>query len=222
MLTYILLLVMILISSVASVKVRNNFNEFSKYRSSSNLTGAETAMKILKQNGINNVKVQPISGNLTDHYDPRDKTIRLSEGVYGSTSVSAVSVAAHEVGHAIQDFEDYGFLRFRSALVPLVNFSSRFVMVLIMLGFILQWTGMIDLGIILYSLSVLFHLVTLPVEFDASKRAMNHLVEYQIITEGEKAGTKKVLGAAAMTYVASTLVSVVQLLRFISLRNRRN
>lgn len=219
---YILLMLMMAMSMIASAKVSSNYAKYSKVRSSSGLTGEQAARKILEQNGIYDVDIQPINGHLTDHYDPRDKTIRLSENVYGSTSVSAVSIAAHEVGHAIQDNESYAFLRFRSALAPVVNFTSRFTFILIMLGLFLNMVGLVDLGIILFSASVLFHIVTLPVEFDASNRAMKHLVNYSIISAEEKRGTKKVLGAAAMTYVASTLVSVIQLLRFMSMRNSRN
>ena len=219
---YLLLMIMMGVSMLASAKVSSNYAKYSRVRSSSGLTGEQAARKILEQNGIYDVDIQPINGQLTDHYDPRDKTIRLSENVYGSDSISAVSIAAHEVGHAIQDNEAYAFLRFRSALVPVVNFTSRFTFILIMLGLFLNIAGLVDLGIILFSASVLFHIVTLPVEFDASNRAMKHLVNYSIISSEEKTGTKKVLGAAAMTYVASTLVSVIQLLRFMSMRNNRN
>ncbi|WP_103980942.1 zinc metallopeptidase [Helcococcus massiliensis] len=219
---YLLLMIMMGVSMLASAKVSSNYAKYSRVRSSSGLTGEQAARKILEQNGIYDVDIQPINGQLTDHYDPRDKTIRLSENVYGSDSVSAVSIAAHEVGHAIQDNEAYAFLRFRSALVPVVNFTSRFTFILIMLGLFLNIVGLVDLGIILFSASVLFHVVTLPVEFDASNRAMKHLENYSIISSEEKTGTKKVLGAAAMTYVASTLVSVIQLLRFMSMRNNRN
>ena len=201
---YLLLMIMMGVSMLASAKVSSNYAKYSRVRSSSGLTGEQAARKILEQNGIYDVDIQPINGQLTDHYDPRDKTIRLSENVYGSDSVSAVSIAAHEVGHAIQDNEAYAFLRFRSALVPVVNFTSRFTFILIMLGLFLNIAGLVDLGIILFSASVLFHIVTLPVEFDASNRAMKHLVNYSIISSEEKTGTKKVLGAAAMTYVAST------------------
>lgn len=216
---YILLIIAMIISMFASMKVRTNYEKFSKIAASSGLTGAEAAKIILDKNGIYDVSVQPINGTLTDHYDPKSKVIRLSQGIYDSNSVSAVSVAAHEVGHAIQDNEGYAFLRFRSALVPVVNFTSRFTFIIIFAGIFLELVELIDVGIILFSLSVLFHIVTLPVELDASKRAMNTLVANNIITSEEKAGTKKVLGAAAMTYVASMLASLIQLFRFISIRN---
>lgn len=216
---YILLIIAMIISMFASMKVRTNYEKFSKVAASSGLTGAEAAKIILDKNGIYDVSVQPINGILTDHYDPKSKVIRLSQGIYDSDSVSAVSVAAHEVGHAIQDNEGYAFLRFRSALVPVVNFTSRFTIIIIFAGIFLELVELIDVGIILFSLSVLFHIVTLPVELDASKRAMNTLVANSIITSEEKSGTKKVLGAAAMTYVASMLTSLIQLFRFISIRN---
>lgn len=216
---YILLIIAMFISMFASLKVRSNYVKFSKVAASSGLTGSEAAKIILDKNGIYDVSVQPINGILTDHYDPKSKVIRLSQGIYDSDSVSAVSVAAHEVGHAIQDNEGYAFLRFRSALVPVVNFTSRFTFIIIFAGIFLELVELIDVGIILFSLSVLFHIVTLPVELDASKRAMNTLVANSIITSEEKSGTKKVLGAAAMTYVASMLTSLIQLFRFISIRN---
>ncbi len=219
---YILLIIAMIISMFASMKVKTNYQKFSKIAASSGLTGAEAAKIILDKNGIYDVSVQPINGTLTDHYDPKSKVIRLSQGIYDSNSVSAVSVAAHEVGHAIQDNEGYAFLRFRSALVPVVNFTSKFTFIIIFAGFFLELVELIDIGIILFALSVLFHIVTLPVELDASKRALNTLVANNIITSEEKYGTKQVLGAAAMTYVASMLVSLIELFRFISIRNSRS
>lgn len=218
---WIVLIVTLIITAVAQARVKSKYTEYAKVQASSGLTGAEVAKIILNQNGINDVQVQPINGVLTDHYDPRDKTIRLSQGIYDKSTISAVSVAAHEVGHAIQHNESYAFLKFRSTLAPVVQFTSRFVFILIFAGFFLEALGLIDLGIILYSLSVLFHIITLPVEFDASNRAKKHLVQYGIITEAERQGTDEVLGAAAMTYVASMLTSLVQLMRFILMRNSR-
>ncbi|MFM1575170.1 zinc metallopeptidase, partial [Helcococcus ovis] len=212
----ILLFVMIGVSIWASFKVSSNFEKFSKVASKSGMTGREVARMILNRNGLSDVDIQQISGSLTDHYDPRDKVIRLSESVYDSTSIAAISVAAHEVGHAIQDKDGYLMLNFRSLLAPVVGFTSRFVFVLIFMGFLLEFTNLINLGIALYSLSVLFHIVTLPVELNASKRALDNLTYNGIITVEEKSSSKKVLGAAAMTYVASMLVSILQLLRFIS------
>ncbi|EHR33913.1 zinc metallopeptidase [Helcococcus kunzii] len=216
--TYILLLLMIGLSMWASYKVTSIFDKYSDEISAKGMTGAEVAQLILNRNGINDVTIQPIAGKLTDHYDPRNKTLRLSEEVYGKRSISAISVAAHEVGHAIQHNESYAFLKFRSLLAPVVSFTSNFVMMLIILGFIIQMSGLINLGIALYALSVLFHIVTLPVEFDASRRALINLEQNSILTRDEEVGSKSVLRSAAMTYVASALVSVVQLLRLMGMR----
>lgn len=216
--TYLLLMASILLTFFASMRVRSNYSKFSKVRVQSGMTGAEVAKLILNRQGIYDVSIQPVSGNLTDHYDPRSKTVRLSEGVYGGTSISAVSIAAHEIGHAIQHNESYYFLKFRSMLAPVVSFTSNFVFILIMIGFLLGSMNLVNIGIILFSLSVLFQVITLPVEFDASRRAMDNLEDYRIISNDEKNGAKKVLGAAAMTYVASMLVSLMQLLRFLNMR----
>lgn len=215
---YILLIVMIFVSMIVSYKVNSNFRKFSKQAAHSGLTGREVAKLILDRNGIYDVNIQPVAGQLTDHYDPRSKTIRLSESVYDESSISAISVAAHEVGHAIQDYEHYYFLRFRSALAPIVQFTSSFVTILIFAGLILEFWRLFDIGIILYAFSVLFHVITLPVELDASRRAFNEMEINNLITQDEARGTKKVLGAAAMTYVASMLISIIQLARFINLR----
>lgn len=216
--TYILLLLMMGLSMWASYKVTSIFDKYSDEISAKGMTGAEVAQLILNRNGINDVTIQPIAGKLTDHYDPRNKTLRLSEEVYGKRSISAISVAAHEVGHAIQHNESYAFLKFRSLLAPVVSFTSNFVMMLIILGFFIQMSGLINLGIALYALSVLFHIVTLPVEFDASRRALINLEQNSILTRDEEVGSKSVLRSAAMTYVASALVSVVQLLRLMGMR----
>lgn len=207
-----------ILSFWASIKVRSNYSKFSKVAVNSGMTGAEVAKLILNRQGIYDVTVQEVSGNLTDHYDPRNKTVRLSEGVYDGTSISAVSIAAHEIGHAIQHNEAYYFLTFRSALAPIVSFTSNFVFMLIIAGFILQITSLVNLGIILFSLTLLFQIITLPVEFDASNRALRCLEDYRVITQDEKKGSKKVLGAAALTYVAAALVSLAQLLRFLNMR----
>lgn len=159
-----------------------------------------------------------VNGKLTDHYDPRSKTIRLSESVYNSSSLAAIAVAAHEVGHAIQDSEDYLFLAFRHKLFPLVNFTSQFVWVLIFIGFMFEATGLIDLGVLFFSLTVLFQIVTLPVELNASKRAMVHLVDGGHIEIDEVRGSKKVLSAAALTYVAAMIYSIFNLIRLVVMR----
>lgn len=216
--TYLFLLIMIVLSMWASHKVTSNFDKYAEEISSKGFTGAEVAQLILNRNGINDVTVQPIAGKLTDHYDPRNKTLRLSEAVYGERSVSAISVAAHEVGHAIQHNEGYAFLKFRSLLAPVVSFSSNFVMILIIVGYIIEMSGLVNLGIAIYALSVLFHIITLPVEFDASRRALINLEQNSLLTRDEEIGSKTVLRSAAMTYVVSALLSVVQLIRLMGMR----
>ena len=177
---------------------------------------------ILDRNGLSNVKVSPISGNLTDHYDPRTKHISLSEEIYNETSISAIAVAAHECGHAIQDKEAYSYLRFRSSMVPVVNFTSRIASIVIFLGFILQFVNLIEIGIVLLCVGLLFQLVTLPVEFNASSRAKKQLKECGLIDKKDTKGTNKVLKAAAFTYVASFLATAIQVLRLVLIsRNRK-
>lgn len=220
--SYLLLIGMMILASFASMRVSSTFSKFSNTPSMSGLTGREVAQLILNRQGINDVTIQPVAGHLSDHYDPRTKTVRLSENVYNSNSISAISVAAHEVGHAIQHHESYFFLTFRSALAPVVSFTSNFVMILILAGIFLQFFALAKIGVILYALAVLFHIITLPVEYDASRRAKDLMEDYRVISPEEKGGVKKVLGAAALTYVASTLVAIVQLLRFVSMVNRRD
>ena len=191
----------------------------------SGMTGAQAAEHILHTAGIYDVSVQHISGNLTDHYDPRNKVLRLSDSTYGSSSVAAVGVAAHECGHAIQHQKDYAPLSIRSAIVPLANFGSFLAWPLIVIGlFITSSTGslLINIGILCFSLAVLFQLVTLPVEFNASSRAVRILGETGILAQEELKGTKKVLKAAALTYVAGAAASILQLLRLVLLAGRRN
>ena len=186
------------------------------------MTGAQVAKLMLDRRGIYDVTVQPVPGVLTDHYDPRSKTVRLSEEVYDETSISAVSVAAHEVGHALQHNEQYAFLSFRSALAPVANFASKFVYILIVLGFLLGMVQPIDLAIVAFSAAVLFQIVTLPVEFNASKRALANLQEDGVLAVTEIGSSKKVLGAAALTYVAAMAVSLLNLARLIIMRNSRD
>ena len=191
------------------------------------MTGAEAARRLLNSQGIYDVTIEHISGSLTDHYDPRSKVLRLSDAVYGSDSVAAVSVAAHECGHAMQDNEDYAPLRFRSALVPVANFGSQLSWPLILIGVVFGGLGspLVQIGILMFTLAVLFQLVTLPVEFNASGRAIKLLDSQGILLAEEVSGTKKVLSAAALTYVAAAAASILQLLRLIILfggRNRRD
>ena len=177
---------------------------------------------ILDKNGLQNVSISEISGSLTDHYDPKNKHINLSTDIYNDSSISSISVAAHEVGHAIQDKEQYSFLVFRSKMVPIVNFTSRFATIFIALGFMLEIFDLANIGILLLSIGLLFQLVTLPVEFDASRRAKIQLEKLRIVNKKEIDESKKVLGAAAFTYVASFLASSLQIARLILInRNSR-
>jgi hypothetical protein len=218
--TYILVVIGAVICMIASAKVKSTFNKYSSYRSMSGLTGAQTAERILHAAGIYDVQVRHVSGSLTDHYDPRSKTLNLSDPVCNSNSVAAIGVAAHECGHAIQDATGYAPLNFRSALVPVANFGSMLAWPLILIGvFINNRTSMmiIDIGIWLFSLAVLFQLVTLPVEFNASSRALRMLQGQGILGEQELRYTRKVLKSAALTYVASAAASILQLLRIVLL-----
>lgn len=215
----ILLFAAIGLTIYAQIKVKSTFKKYSKVRGSFGQTGSQVARYILDKNGLYNVRVEHVYGELSDHYDPRAKVVRLSDSVYSSTSLAAIAVAAHEVGHAIQDANDYSFLRFRHALVPLVNFTSKFTWILVLAGLLFNMTGMLDLGIIFFSVAVLFQVITLPVEFNASKRALSELRTYELVADNEIRGSKKVLSAAALTYVAAMIYSVIELLRLIAIRN---
>ncbi len=223
--TYILIIIGVAISAIASARVNSTFKKYSKVRSMSGITGAEAAERILHTAGIYDVQVEHIKGNLTDHYDPRSKVLRLSDSVYGQASVAAVGVAAHECGHAIQHQVGYAPLNIRSAIVPVANFGSQLSWPLFLIGlFINGRTGynlMIG-GIVLFMGALLFQLVTLPVELNASSRAVRILSETGILRQDELPYTKKVLKAAALTYVAAALASVLQLLRLIILANGRS
>ena len=222
--TYILVLIGIILSLGASAKVNGTFRKYSRTWSRSGMTGAEAAKRILDANGIYDVAVRQVPGNLTDHYDPRSKTVNLSASVYGSTSISAIGVAAHECGHVIQDARGYAPLRIRTALVPAANIGSNLAIPLIILGVIIGGVGspLAELGIIMFSLAVLFQLVTLPVEFNASSRALRILGDSWILSEDEVRQAREVLGAAALTYVAAAASSILQLLRLVILFGRRN
>ncbi|GEN85351.1 zinc metallopeptidase [Oceanobacillus sp. FSL W8-0428] len=208
-------ILLMIVPMIASGKVKSTYTKYSKKQTSSGMTGADVARKILDDNGLHDVQIGMVKGELTDHYDPRKKQVNLSENNYRGRSMASSAVAAHEVGHAIQDQEDYAFLRFRTALVPVANFGSNISMFLIIAGIIMSSTNMLLFGIIFFAAAVLFQLVTLPVEFDASNRAMTQLVSTGIIRNNEERETKKVLNAAAMTYVAAALVAVAELIRFI-------
>lgn len=221
--TYFLVLLGALLSMIASASVNSAFSRYSSVRSMSGMTGAQAARRILDQNGLYHVKVEHISGSLTDHYDPKSKVLRLSDSTYSAGSVAAVGVAAHECGHAVQDSESYLPLRIRSALVPAANFGSRFGLPIFLFGLLFGANEfLMQIGIWVFLLSVLFQVVTLPVEFDASRRALKMLTGYGILGEQEVAGSRKVLRAAAMTYVAAAAASVLNLLRLVLLSRRRD
>lgn len=221
--TYILVILGIIITVAASARVKGTFNKYSKVRSVSGMTGADAARRILNSAGIYDVSVERIAGNLTDHYDPKNKVLRLSDSVYGSMSVAAIGVAAHECGHAIQEQKDYAFLRIRAGLVPIANIGSMLSWPIILLGlFIGAFDTLVLFGIILFSAAVLFQIVTLPVEFNASSRAIAVLDSTGILGNEEIRYTKKVLSAAALTYVASAAASILQLLRLVLLFGGKN
>lgn len=212
---FIYLAIIILIPIYAQMKVKSTYNKYTQVAASSRMTGAETARAILDQNGLYNVRVEETHGVLSDHYDPRDKTVRLSSENYHGHSVAGVAVAAHEVGHAIQDKEGYAFLRVRHALVPVANFGSNISWILILIGIFANLSGFLLAGIIFMAAAVLFQIVTLPVEFNASSRAMDQVVSLGVIRNDEERETRKVLSAAAMTYVAAALVAVLELVRLL-------
>lgn len=221
--TILLVLIGVVLSLLAQGRVTSTFNKYSRVRSRNGMTGAEVAKMLLHSQGIYDVQVRPVNGELTDHFDPRTKTVNLSQSVYGSTTVAALGVAAHECGHAMQHNEGYAPLRFRSALVPVANFGSKISWPLILVGVILGGLGspLCQIGILMFTLAVLFQLVTLPVEFNASRRAVKLLENQGILMGEEVTGTKKVLSAAALTYVAAAATSILQLLRLIILYGGR-
>ena len=229
--TYLVLVLPCLILSLwASSTVKSTFNRYSTQYSSRRITGAEAAQRVLRNNGVHNVRIEHVSGNLTDHYDPKTNVIRLSDGVYDSTSTAAIGVACHEAGHAVQYATNYAPIKLRAAIIPITNFGSKLAMPLILIGIVLSFLGnfsyaLVYLGIACFALSLVFQLVTLPVEFNASRRAVRAISDAGILTQQELSGAKKTLKAAAMTYVAATAVSLAQLLRLIILfggRKRRN
>lgn len=220
--TYLILIPAILISAWAQFKVSSTFNKYSTVRSINGYTGAQVARILLNDAGLQEVEIQQVPGKLSDHYDPRAKVLRLSSDVYGSTSVASIGVAAHEVGHAIQDKESYSALVFRNAIVPVVNFSSSLSWILFFIGILLSYSTLVTIGIILFLVVVLFQLVTLPVEFNASSRALKLLEARGILYDKEVDGARKVLSAAALTYVAATLMAVLQLVRLIAISNRNS
>ena len=221
--TYVVLVLpCILLSLWASANVNSTFKRYSGQYSRRGLTGAQAAERVLRANGVTNVRIERVSGNLTDHFDPKSSVIRLSDNVYGNTSTAAIGVACHEAGHAVQYAQDYAPIRIRSAVIPATNLGSKLAMPLILLGLLIGFMGdlsyfLIYLGIGCFGLSLVFQLVTLPVEFDASRRAMTAIAQSELLTEEEQRGARKTLSAAALTYVAATAVALSQLLRLLVL-----
>lgn len=221
--TYFLVIIGAVICMIASANVNGTYRKYNKVGNSRRMTGAQVADRILQEAGLGNIRIEHISGELTDHYDPRSKVLRLSDSVYGSTSIAAAGVAAHECGHAIQDKVNYVPIRLRNAIVPVVNLGSNLSWPIILIGLILGMPRLLQFGIILFSLTLLFQIVTLPVEFNASRRALNILEERGILAQEEMRGARKVLGAAAMTYVTAVISTLLQLLRLVLLfGNRRD
>lgn len=215
--TYLLLIIGMLLSVAASTKMKSTFSMYRKVPGHSGLTGAEVARRVLRSAGIYDVEVVPVKGSLTDHYDPRTKKVNLSEDVYGRTSLAAAGVAAHECGHAVQHATNYSFLKFRTAIVPVANIGANLSWPLFLVGLLLSYRPLLTAGIVLFSLAVLFQLVTLPVEVNASSRALKMLESTGILTPEENGGARKVLTAAALTYVAALASSILQLLRLLIL-----
>ena len=224
--TYIILVLpFVIFSMIASSRVNSTFKEYSTVYSRRGLTAADAAREVLRQNGVYDVRIEHVPGNLSDHYDPRENVIRLSDKVINSTSVAAIGVACHEAGHAVQYAENYGPIRFRAAIISITNIGSKLAMPLILVGIALSYLGEIFsyiayAGVILFGLAVLFQLVTLPVEFNASRRALKAITEYGILAPDEAQGAKKTLSAAAMTYVAALAVTFMQFLRLLLIVSR--
>lgn len=211
----ILVIIVISIPLIAQIGVSSNYQKYKRVKNTKELTGYDVARKILDENGLGDIYIVETKGELTDHYDPTKKVVRLSSDIYHGKTVAAMSVASHECGHAIQDKDGYTFMRIRSAIFPIVNVATSISYWIILLGFLFELLDLIYIGIALTCLGLLFQIVTLPVEFDASKRAGVFLKEYNLATEDESKGVKKMLGAAAMTYVAGVLASALQILRLI-------
>lgn len=217
--TMIILLPAIALAIFAQYKVRSTFRKYSEVRTAAGRTGAEVASELLRRRGVHEVKIEPVDGMLADHYDPRTKTLRLSPEVYGSTSVAAVGVSAHECGHALQHHEHYAPLALRSAIVPVATFGTNAAWILFLIGIFTRATILMDLGILLFMGYIAFSLITLPVEFDASRRAVTVLQGEGLVMPGEAAGVRAVLNAAALTYIAAAAMAILQLVRLLILRN---
>ena len=229
--TYVVLVLpCIIFSLIASSSVNSTFRKYSQQFSRRGITGAQAAERVLRANGVNGVTIARVSGNLTDHFDPKTNVIRLSDSVYGSTSTAAIGVACHEAGHAVQYAQNYAPIQLRAAIIPVTNLGSKLAMPLILIGLLLSAFesvsyGFVYLGIACFGLSLVFQLITLPVEFNASRRAMRAIEDGELLTDEEQRGARKTLTAAAMTYVAATAVALAQLLRLIAIfggRRRRD
>ncbi len=214
---YFFVLIAIIFTMIASARVNSTFKRYSAQRNHMGLTGAEAARKVLQQNGVYDVSIQRVAGNLTDHFDPRNRTIYLSQNVYDAPTTAAIGVAAHEAGHAVQHAEGYVPVKIRSAIIPITNIGSRLSMPLILLGLMFSIFELSLLGVLCFGLSLVFQLVTLPTEFDASRRALTALQSFGFLTEEELQGSRKTLRAAAMTYVAALAVSLTQFLRLFAI-----
>ncbi|MEA4900126.1 zinc metallopeptidase [Desulfitobacterium sp.] len=221
--TYIIIIPAIILSIYAQGKISTTYNKYSEVYSRAGYTGAQAARAILQANGLYDVRIEPVAGNLSDHYDPRDRTVRLSEGVYSGNSLASLAVAAHETGHAIQHANGYFPLQLRSTFVPVANFGSSLGPVLILIGFFMPaFNWLLQIGILAFSLAVIFQLITLPVEYNASHRAMALLQSNGMLAQDEVKGARRVLSAAALTYVAAALTAVLELARFILIAQGRN
>lgn len=218
---YFALLAIMIVSAVIQAKVNSTFNKYNKVLNARGITGAQAAQIVLRNHGVTDCGVFQTSGHLSDHYDPKANCIRLSESVYNSASVAAVGIAAHEAGHAVQYAHGYGPTKARAAILPVVQFASGAAIPLALIGFLFAWQPIIYLGIILYAAVTLFQLITLPVELNASRRAMKAISEYGMLSDGEAKGARQVLTVAALTYVAALAASVLQLLRLLTMANRR-
>lgn len=219
--TYYLVIIAMLLSVFASIGVKSTFAKYEKMKTARGITGAEAARKVLDMNGLQNVRVERVSGELTDHFDPRSNVIRLSDSTYSNTSVAAVGVAAHEAGHAVQYAVGYTPIKIRNAIVPVVNIGSSLAMPLFILGLVLNFLNLAYLGVFMFSFALVFQLITLPVELNASARAIKILDSSMILYENEVKPAKKVLKAAAMTYVAAVAATALQLLRLLLILNNR-
>lgn len=219
----LIILGIILIPIIAQIYISSNYANYSKIENKKNITGFEVARKILDKNGLDKIHIVEVKGNLTDHYDPTYKVVRLSTSIFHGSSIAALSVAAHECGHAIQDKENYSFLRFRSLIFPVVHFTSYFAYIILFIGLLSEAFNLFALGIALVSIGLLFQIVTLPVEFNASSRAKKELEKLKLVTKTEAQGVEKMLNSAAFTYVAGVLSSILELLRLILIfTNRRD